>query len=79
MLGCNRGCWSFSESTNLDELKGLARTLNDLLKPAQLAIKHRLCEDTNTDIFVLISLTETEAAKYIAIIFFDLHSSISVT
>jgi hypothetical protein len=37
--------------------------LNDLLKPAQLAVKSRLCEDNNDEYFALISLIESEAAK----------------
>jgi len=51
------------ETATSKDLHDLVKILNELLKPAQLAIKHRLCEDTNNEIFVLLSTTETEAAK----------------
>lgn len=48
-----------------DEIRNLVKSLNDLLKPAQLAVKSRLCEDSNEEYFALINLIESEAAKYV--------------
>ncbi len=42
----------------------MVKTLNEMLKPSQLAIKSRLCEDSNDEYFALINLIESEAAKY---------------
>lgn len=54
-----------SGQERIDAIKnGLIKNLNDLLKPAQLAIKSRLCEDNNEEHFALINLIESEAAKY---------------
>lgn len=47
-----------------EEIRDLVRSLNDLLKPAQLGIKSRLCEDNNEEYFALINMIESEAAKH---------------
>lgn len=52
-----------SGTASVDDIKDLVRTLNGILTPIQLAIKSRLCEDTNAEFWALINLTETEASK----------------
>lgn len=49
----------------MNDLKILVRELNELLKPVLLTIKSRLCEDSNEEYFSLISLVESEAAKFV--------------
>ncbi|XP_046649269.1 non-structural maintenance of chromosomes element 1 homolog [Daphnia pulicaria] len=53
----------FKNQARGNEIRDLIKSLNDLLKPAQLAVKSRLCEDNNDEYFALISLIESEAAK----------------
>lgn len=53
----------FVTVADMNEIRNLIQILNEKLKIAQLAIKSRLCEDNNEEHFVLLSLTETEAAK----------------
>lgn len=54
----------FTGQERIDVIKGdLIATLNQLLQPAQLGIKSRLCEDSNEEYFALINMIESEAAK----------------
>lgn len=46
----------------MDDIKKIIKKLNELLKPCQLGIKFRLCEDSNEEHFVLLNLNETIAA-----------------
>lgn len=55
--------WHVLDQARGNEIRDLIKSLNDLLKPAQLAVKSRLCEDNNDEYFALISLIESEAAK----------------
>jgi len=59
-------CFELDRVADLNEIRSLIRILNENLKTAQLAIKSRLCEDSNEEHFVLLSLTETEAAKHVS-------------
>ena len=52
---------SISENS-MDDIKKIIKKLNELLKPCQLGIKFRLCEDTNEEHFCLLNLNETIAA-----------------
>lgn len=64
---CKSECFylygAFSGQGRGEEIRDLVRSLNDLLKPAQLGIKSRLCEDNNEEYFALINMIESEAAK----------------
>lgn len=53
----------------MNDIKKLIDELNLHLKLAQLTIKYRLCEDTNDEYFALISVTESQAAKYVVFAF----------
>jgi len=59
-------CFELERVADMNEIRNLIQILNEKLKIAQLAIKSRLCEDSNEEHFVLLSLTETEAAKHLS-------------
>jgi len=59
-------CFELDRVQDVSEIRNLIRILNEKLKVGQLAIRSRLCEDSNEEHFVLLSLTETEAAKHIS-------------
>lgn len=62
---CDNSLLFCTGQARIDTIKqDLITTLNELLKPAQLGIKSRLCEDNNEEYFALINMIESEAAKY---------------
>jgi len=59
-------CFELDRVVNVDDIRKLIRILNEKLKVVRLAVKSRLCEDSNEEYFVMLSLTETDAAKHVS-------------
>jgi len=57
-------CFDLRGNFEEQEMHREIQELNGFLKKAQLAIKSRMCEDSNEECYALISLIENEAAKY---------------